>query len=69
MSDVSVRLDIVSVKISILSTDLKEQSDLSVCIHQNERYIRQIRYFIRQNKHSIHRFERAIQSKHFYPSK
>ena len=33
MSDVSARLDIVSVKISILSTDLKEQSNLSVSIH------------------------------------
>ncbi|MEC1305588.1 hypothetical protein [Lysinibacillus capsici] len=47
MSDVSVRLDSISVTFSIQSTDLHEQSILSDSIHQNERCIRQIRQYIR----------------------
>ncbi|MEQ6048392.1 hypothetical protein U2I53_05095 [Lysinibacillus capsici] len=47
MSDVSVRLAIVSVTFSILSIDLHEQSNLSISIHQNKHCIRQIRQYIR----------------------
>ncbi|MEC1305587.1 hypothetical protein [Lysinibacillus capsici] len=47
MSIVSVKLDSISVTFSILSTDLHEQSILSISIHQNEHCIRQIRQYIR----------------------
>ncbi|MCT1539216.1 hypothetical protein M3B63_07635 [Lysinibacillus capsici] len=47
MSIVSARLDSISVTFSIQSTELHEQSILSISIHQNEHCIRQIRHYIR----------------------